>query len=164
MRGLFLCMKIAGAVLVAQLFAPASLIAAPLPSDDMIRCRDRTDLDPQIKGCTAVIESGDETQANRAVAFKNLGDAYYMKRDFDRAIANFDQAVELNPDFAMAFHDRGGAYMAKADFDRAIVDGQFASWDDFEPHCRRVSLRGSDAADAGLALLLPRNYPVDALA
>lgn len=145
MRGLLLCMKVTAIVVAAQLFAPMA-IGAPQPSDDMIRCRDRTDIDLQIKGCTAVIEAGDETQANRALAFKNLGDAYYSKReairlnpksviafinrgiaysvqqDHEHAIADYDEAIRLDPKSIAAFTDRGGAYLERGDLARGIAD------------------------------------------
>ena len=55
--------------------------------------------------------------------------AYYQprhrllrKRDYDRAIADFDQAIKLDPNCAVAYHDRGLAYRDKGDNDRAIAD------------------------------------------
>ena len=41
---------------------------------------------------------------------------------YDRAIAHFTKAVELNPDFAAAFHSRANAYYEVADYPRAIAD------------------------------------------
>jgi Flp pilus assembly protein TadD len=40
----------------------------------------------------------------------------------DRAIADFDQAIRLNPNFADAFYNRGNAYGRKGQPDRAIAD------------------------------------------
>ena len=40
----------------------------------------------------------------------------------DRAIADFTEAIELQPDFADAYYNRGIAYHEKREYDRAIVD------------------------------------------
>jgi tetratricopeptide (TPR) repeat protein len=41
---------------------------------------------------------------------------------YDRAIAHFTKAIELNPDFAAAFHSRAYAYYSIDDYDHAIAD------------------------------------------
>jgi tetratricopeptide (TPR) repeat protein len=35
------------------------------------------------------------------------------KQDYDRAIADFDQSLKLNPAQALAYNDRGSAHAAK---------------------------------------------------
>ena len=42
------------------------------------------------------------------------------KGDFDKAIQNYDKAIELKPDFFGAYNSRGIAYRRKGDFDKAI--------------------------------------------
>jgi tetratricopeptide (TPR) repeat protein len=56
------------------------------------------------------------------VAFNNRGTAFFNRRDYDRAIAEFDEAIRLDPNFAAAFYGRGCAYDGKGDYDRAIKD------------------------------------------
>ena len=56
------------------------------------------------------------------MAFDNRGSAYHDKGDNDRAIADYNEAVRLNPKSGMAFHNRGVAYLEKGDNDRAIAD------------------------------------------
>jgi tetratricopeptide (TPR) repeat protein len=41
---------------------------------------------------------------------------------FDRAIADFSQAIRLDPNNATIYNERGNAYDSKGDFDRAITD------------------------------------------
>ena len=41
--------------------------------------------------------------------------------DNDRAIGDFDKAIELDPQFAKAYNNRGNAYYRKGDYDQAIV-------------------------------------------
>jgi tetratricopeptide (TPR) repeat protein len=45
-----------------------------------------------------------------------------MKYDYDRAIADSNKAIEIDPKFAPAYHGRGGIYWAKGEYDSAIAD------------------------------------------
>jgi len=42
-----------------------------------------------------------------------LGSAYVNKKDYDRAIADFDRAIELDPKFVIAYFGRGVIYFNK---------------------------------------------------
>jgi tetratricopeptide (TPR) repeat protein len=44
------------------------------------------------------------------------------KAVYDRAIADYNQALRLDPNYATAYSNRGNAYYAKKDYDRAIAD------------------------------------------
>ena len=50
------------------------------------------------------------------------GQASMDKRDYDTAIADFDEAIRLDPKFAPAYVNRGLAYAAKGDLDKAFAD------------------------------------------
>jgi tetratricopeptide (TPR) repeat protein len=80
---------------------------------------DRTSPEPQINGCTAVIDAGERTAA-AAIAYNNRGDAYTSKGDYDRAIQDFDQSIKLQPTNAKPFNNRGVAYLKKGEYDLAI--------------------------------------------
>jgi lipoprotein NlpI len=56
------------------------------------------------------------------LAYNNRGNAYKAKGDNDRAIADYNQAISLDPKDALAYNNRGNAYKAKGDNDRAIAD------------------------------------------
>ena len=70
-----------------------------------------------LKGCTAVIQS-----IRSAWAFNNRGLAYNLKGDYDRGIADFNEAIALDSNFVKTFSKRALAYILKKDFDRAIAD------------------------------------------
>ena len=78
--------------------------------------------DIRIVACTRNIRSGRFTGTNLAVAYSNRGLAYKSKGQWDRAIADFSEAIRLRPDFVTAFNNRGNTYYGKGQFDRAIKD------------------------------------------
>ncbi|MGB8048656.1 MAG: tetratricopeptide repeat protein [Pseudolabrys sp.] len=65
------------------------------------------DWDTQIKSCTALIQSGTELKENEAIAFYNRALAYENKEKYDLAIADFTEAIRLNPNDADFFLYRG---------------------------------------------------------
>jgi Flp pilus assembly protein TadD len=56
------------------------------------------------------------------VAYNNRGSAYGKKGENDRAIADYNEALRLNPKLASAYNNRGLAYSKKGENDRAIAD------------------------------------------
>ena len=58
----------------------------------------------------------------RYSALISQGTADFNARDYDRAIANYNEAVRLDPKSANAFRGRGKAYRDKGDHSRAIAD------------------------------------------
>ena len=56
-----------------------------------------------------------------APAYANRGLAYGKKGDYDKAIADYTEAIRLNPN-AEAYSNRGLAYRKKGDYDKAIAD------------------------------------------
>jgi len=64
------------------------------------------DWDQQIKSCTALIESSAEAKENVAIAFYNRALAYENKEDYERAIADYSEAIRLDPNDADALFYR----------------------------------------------------------
>ena len=52
----------------------------------------------------------------------NRANAHRVKGDNDRAIADYTDAIRLDPNFVTAYYNRGVTYRAKGDSDRAIAD------------------------------------------
>jgi tetratricopeptide (TPR) repeat protein len=75
-----------------------------------------------ISGCTAIIQTKGKSSKDLSTAFNNRGNAYYDKKDYDRAIADYSEALRLDPGFALAFYNRSCAYRDKGDNDRAVDD------------------------------------------
>jgi formylglycine-generating enzyme required for sulfatase activity/Tfp pilus assembly protein PilF len=78
--------------------------------------------DRKIGACVAVIQSGQATPPDLAVAFASRGLAYRAKGDHDHAIADYSEAIALDKKFTEAYRNRGVAYVEKGDFDRAFAD------------------------------------------
>jgi tetratricopeptide (TPR) repeat protein len=50
------------------------------------------------------------------------GGVHYFRGNYDQAIADYTEAIRLNPQYATAYYNRGSAYRDKNDYDRAITD------------------------------------------
>src|SRR5260370_9962039 len=100
---------VTAAVLVAVLLVGTA--AAQSRDDDWARCKDfRSNPDPIIEACTAIIQAGQEPAKGLALAFTSRGTAFGRKREYDRAIQDFNQAITLDPNSALAFTNRRTAY------------------------------------------------------
>lgn len=86
-------------------------------------CADnRTEPNLRISACTVVILKAKEAPGNLAITYYNRGFGYQGTADYDRAIADYSKAIDLNPKFANAYNNRGTVYGIKGDHDRAIAD------------------------------------------
>src|SRR5229473_2450996 len=56
------------------------------------------------------------------------GNVYYHAKDFERALADYEMALKLDPLSAIAYFDRGGIYLQLKQIDRAIDDYDQALW------------------------------------
>jgi tetratricopeptide (TPR) repeat protein len=76
----------------------------------------------QIKGCTALLQSGRGTAEVRGQTFALRGIAYGNKKEYDKAIADFSDAIKLKFQVDLILVKRGFVYALKEDYDRAIAD------------------------------------------
>lgn len=61
-------------------------------------------------GCTAIIESPNVTDAERAHAYSMRALSLSLKQKYEQSIQDYDRAIELNPSFAVALNNRAWAY------------------------------------------------------
>jgi tetratricopeptide (TPR) repeat protein len=105
--------------------------------------------------CTRVMNSGRLPREQFYIGHFNRGTAYRRAGDFEKALADFEKVVALNPRFARGFHARGLVHddlgareEALADIDRAIkIDRQ--DWSAY--YSRAVLLRAKQDFDGALA-------------
>jgi tetratricopeptide (TPR) repeat protein len=88
-------------------------------ADDRALC-DNPDATPDaiISACSAQIITGKDL----AISLRNRGFGYALKNDYDRAIADYDRSIEIDPKSAKAFDLRGNAYRDRHDEEHAIAD------------------------------------------
>jgi tetratricopeptide (TPR) repeat protein len=60
--------------------------------------------------------------AKFADAFNNRGTAYAKKGDFDKAIADYDAAIRIDPKIPSTYGNRGLALVKAGQFARAVAD------------------------------------------
>lgn len=82
----------------------------------------RFSLEARIAGCAATIKSGLYQGTDLAKFYVNSGIAWHDKGDQDRAIADYGQAIKLDPANAKAYDNRGNARKANGQSDLAIAD------------------------------------------
>jgi tetratricopeptide (TPR) repeat protein len=56
------------------------------------------------------------------MAYSNRGNTFDDKKDYARAIADFDAAIKLEPHYATAFYNRANAKLNAGDKTGAIAD------------------------------------------
>jgi len=72
--------------------------------------------------CTQAIEAGDLDDEGLALTYSNRGNSYYDLGDYDRAIADYNIALDLQPDDPVTLSNRGAAYLELGQNDLAFDD------------------------------------------
>lgn len=123
-------------IVVCAAFAaglPAAPSAAQSPTQ-WTACTGASDREWQqeVEGCTAIIDAGGTTPADRAIGYYRRGLAWLGKSfsniltsnvpDLQRAIADFTEAIRLDPKFRDAYMNRGYAWYTAGQWRRGIDD------------------------------------------
>jgi uncharacterized caspase-like protein len=91
-------------------------------TNDFQLCNNSTkNLDEGIPACTRLLGSG-RSGANLAAVYLQRGNAWYVKGDYDGAIADYNEAINRNPQFTDAYLNRGRAWFKRGDFSHATKD------------------------------------------
>lgn len=98
------------------------LSAVSAHADELGDCKQRTDRDRQMTACTTLIKDKKLDVKKKAVASTERGLAYRVKGDIDKAIADFNQAIQLDANSDTTYFMRGSAYHAQGKLDLAIAD------------------------------------------
>ena len=115
-------------ILYAILYLTALLAAAPAQAQaslDQAQCGNKgRDISPDlaIAACSRLIQYGSLTRADLGIVYIDRGSAYDDQGEHDQAIADYTNALELDPRNAVGYFIRGIAYDAKGEHDLAIAD------------------------------------------
>lgn len=74
--------------------------------------------DEIVESCTWTIEHG--SLRMRTAAYFHRGNAWRAKKDYERAVADYGNAIRLNPDNVAAHYNRGNSYLDLGNWDQAI--------------------------------------------
>ena len=100
----------------------AAASSARASARDIAACAQVKDHDAAIAGCSSVIGDLKQKPKSRAAAYYNRGNAYTAKGEQLPAIADYDEAIKLDPKGAPALNNRGTAKNESGDSDGAIAD------------------------------------------
>jgi len=71
---------------------------------------------------SALYNQDEQNTPNSAGSFLDRGILFASRGDYDMAITDFTDALNINPNLAAAFYNRGLAYQNKKEYDRAVAD------------------------------------------
>lgn len=75
-----------------------------------------------IRLLTRALDSGQIANGDLAAAHFDRGLAWANSGDYDKAIADYNDAIRFNPHLVDAYHSRGVAWVKKGEYDKAIPD------------------------------------------
>src|SRR6266851_4232870 len=102
-------------VLIAGLASAQAQAPAQAPTDDAALCRSATG-DAAIAACIRAISSGKFKDRNLAAAYDKRGVELDRKSELDSAIADYDEALRVDPNFVVAYVNRARTLRKKREF------------------------------------------------
>jgi tetratricopeptide (TPR) repeat protein len=82
-------------------------------------CNQVRDLNRQLRGCTAYIQSHPDQPGNLATAFLNRANIYARRSQYDKAFADYKRALELDPSNPLIPYNMGNTYLDRGQAARA---------------------------------------------
>ena len=93
----------------------------PAAADDRDTCKTASG-DVAIEACSRAIASKKHKGRNLSLLHTNRGVEYGAKDDYDRAIADHDLAIKIDPKNALAYNNRGVVKLKKGDEEGGNAD------------------------------------------
>jgi len=72
--------------------------------------------------CLSLVSCSTFQGEQSAETHNNRGTGYFDIGNFEKAISEWNRAIEIDPQYADAYVNRGDAYLAKGEFDQALAD------------------------------------------
>jgi tetratricopeptide (TPR) repeat protein len=111
------------------LLVPLLVLASAVPTVVLAADDDcyHEDVETRIRGCTELLGKGNLSVEARSSAYATRALGFSLKRDYGRAIQDYDRSLALTPNFATALNNRAWAYFrwgkaaeGQADVERAL--------------------------------------------
>ena len=103
----------------------AVVVLAGLPgmaaADELDFCIKLTD-NLAVAECSRAIDSHQYTGRSLARLHTRRGGAYQAQGDVNRAVADYNESMRIDPTYPAAYLNRGNTWFHRGDFDRAIAD------------------------------------------
>lgn len=110
------------AVLIGRDAGAAVTVLGPGPAQECYGYAENGgDLHDGIARCSFAL-AGDLDNATRAATFVNRGVLYLGQHESEKAIADINEGIRLDPDLGDAYVDRGAALMALGRYQDALAD------------------------------------------
>ena len=116
-----LIIKRAAAAAIILVSAAALAVALVRPDDSADRCFQEAG-DTAITACTRAIQSGHFSGAQLATIYDNRAMELRERGEYDRAIADYSEAIRIDDALTGAYAGRGLAYEGKTEVDKARAD------------------------------------------
>jgi Flp pilus assembly protein TadD len=92
------------------------------PAEAVCTGRQAASAERRIEACSSLIASGTFNGDQLAILYTSRGSAWRAKGEFDRALADQNEAIRLQPSSAILYFNRAVIWRSKGDASRAITD------------------------------------------
>jgi tetratricopeptide (TPR) repeat protein len=90
-------MRAVAAAYATVIFLSSIFVVTNARADALKDCNTSKDPDRQIKGCTSLINGKKLDKENLAIVYSKRGEAYYMQKDNESALADLRKCIKVSP-------------------------------------------------------------------